>query len=158
MRGSRFLGVATLVAIALSTTGCARLAGQFKPAPKVVVLAPKMASVEATLVGSALATGRPESLPLWPGSKIAASAKTATPQGASWTSRFTTADDYETVIKGFVVGLKKAGWSADLSDMSVDAAKTALLSAGNSSADALFTITRSAESSVTTIDVVVTPK
>jgi len=158
MRGMRFLTVAVLAAVCLTATGCSTLTEKFKPAPKVVVLKARVASTDATLTGETLAPGRPRSLPLWPGSKVESSTQAQTPQGKSWTSAFTTTDDYEAVVKGFAVGLKDAGWSSEVADISTDTEKSSLLTASGESADALFTITRSTDSSSTRIDVVVTPK
>ena len=158
MRGLRILGVAALVALCLTATGCAKLAEKFKPAPGVVVIAAKVASVDATLTGGPLAPYRPASLPLWPGSHIETSSQTQTPQGKSWNSSFSTTDDYDAVVKGFAVGLENAGWTSEASDLSADTQKGTLLTASDKTEDALFTIGRSTDSSITTIDVVVTPK
>jgi len=158
MRGLRVLGAMTLVALCISATGCAKLQERFKPAPKVVVIAPRVASEEATLAGPKLAPYRPPSVVVWPGSTVIRSANAQTPQGKSWTANFTTPDDYEAVVKGFAVALKKAGWTAEVADMSTATEKSSLLSAARDNADALYTFTRSTDSSVTVIDLVVTPK
>lgn len=158
MHGLRLLGVAALVALVLSTTGCGRLKAQFTPPPKVVTLAPPVASVEATLTGEQLVEGRPESLPLWPGSVVTTSSTTRAPTGISWNAGFTTDDDFDAVVKGFAVGLEKSGWTSEATDASTDTEKITLLAASAKKFDALFTFTKSTDSSTTEMNVVVTPK
>lgn len=158
MRVLRVTGVLLVAALAVSTTGCDTLADRFKPAPKVVTVEAKVASLDATTTGRPLASGRPEGLPLWPGSTVVVSAQTATPQGRSWTAAFTTEDEFEDVVKGYAVGLQNAGWTAEVTDASVGEEQTSLVSATGRSGDALVTVARSADTSRTNIDVVVTPK
>ena len=158
MRGMRLLGVAALVAVCFSATGCIALKERFTPPPTVITLAPPVASVEATLTGEYLVEGRPESLPLWPGSTVTTSSTTRAPTGISWNATFTTADDFDAVVKGFAVGLEKSGWTSEATDASTDTEKITLLSATAKKFDALFTLTRSTDSSTTEIGVVVTPK
>jgi len=158
MRGLRLLGVAVLVAVVLSTAGCGTLKEKFMPPPKVVTLAPLVASVEATLTGEQLAKGRPGSLPLWPGSTVTTSSTTRAPTGTSWNATFTTADDFDAVVKGFAVGLEKSGWTAEATDASTETEKVAMLAASAKKFDALFTLTKSTDSSTTEMTVVVTPR
>ena len=158
MRGLRVLGVMLIVAVAVSAAGCARVADSLKPRPNVVVIEATVASVDATISGGTLAPGRPSSTPLWPGSRLVSSAQTQTPQGKSWTASFTTSDEFDDVVKGLAVGLENAGWTTEVADASVGGEQTSLLSAATSSTDALFTVARSADASVTSIDVVITPK
>lgn len=158
MRGLRLIGAAALVAVALSTTGCGRLKETFTPPPKVVTVAPVVASVEATLTGEQLVEGRPESLPLWPGSTVITSGTTRAPTGISWNAEFTTLDDIDAVVKGFAVGLEKSGWSPEVTDASIDTEKVVLLAASAKKYDALFTFSKSTDSSTTEMNVVVTPK
>lgn len=158
MRVLRVLGVMVCATLAVSAVGCANLTESFKPTPKVVTIEATVASVDATMSGVPLAEGRPENLPLWPGSKVETSTQTRTPQGRSWSATFITADDFDAVVKGLAVGLKDAGWAAEATDASAGAERTALLSASDDAAEALLTVTHSAESSDTSIDIVVTPK
>lgn len=158
MRGLRLLGIAALVILALSAAGCGRLKATFSPPPKVVTLAPPVASVEATLSGEPLAEGRPSGLPLWPGSTVTTSSTTTAPTGVSWNATFTTKDDIDAVVKGFAVGLEKAGWSAEVTDASTGTEKGTLLVASAKKADAVFTFTKSKNSSTTEFTVVVTPR
>jgi len=158
MRALRLLGVATLVAVVLSTAGCGKLKEKFTPPPTVVTLAPPVASVEATLTGEQLVEGRPESLPLWPGSTVIESSTTRAPTGISWNAAFTTQDDFDAVVKGFAVGLEKSGWTSEATDASTDADKITLLAASTKKFDAVFTFSKSTDSSTTEMNVVVTPK
>jgi len=158
MRVLRVTGVLLIAALAMSVTGCDTLTEKFKPEPTVVTIEAKVASTEATLTGEVLAPGRPDSLPLWPGSTVIVSKQAQTPQGKSWTASFSTEDPFDDVVKGLAVGLEESGWSAEVADATVGADQTSLLSASGPSAEALFTVARSADSSATAIDVVVTPK
>ena len=152
------MGVVAIATLAVSVVGCAPIAESLRPSPKVIAVDAPVARVDVELSGEQLAPGRPPSLPLWPGSTVVASAETPTPQGKSWTATLVTTDDFDDVVAGLAAGLKDAGWTAEVSDASVSAQQMTLLSAAGSSADALFTVDRSAEASVTSIDVVVTPK
>ena len=158
MRGLRLLGVAALVALVVSTAGCGKLKEKFTPAPTVVTLAPLVASVDATLTGVQLVEGRPEALPLWPGSTVTTSSTTRAPTGISWNAGFVTEDDFDAVVKGFAVGLEKSGWTSEATDASTDTEKVAILAAAVKKFDALFTFTKSTDSSTTEMNVVVTPK
>ena len=158
MRGLRLIGVATLVAVVLSTAGCGTLKEKFSPPPTVVTLAPLVASVEATLTGEQLVEGRPASLPLWPGSTVTTSSTTRAPTGTSWNATFTTDDDFDAVVKGFAVGLEKSGWIPEATDASTDSEQVALLAASAKKFDTLLTLTKSTDSSTTEVSVVVTPK
>ena len=158
MRGLRLVCAAALVAVSLSAVGCGTLKEKFTPAPEVVTLAPQVASVEATLAGEQLVEGRPESLPLWPGSTVTTSSTTRAPTGISWNATFTTDDEFDAVVKGFGVGLEKSGWTTEATDASTDTEKVAILAATVKQFDALFTLTRSTDTSTTQVSVVVTPK
>jgi len=158
MRGLRLLGVAALVALVLSTAGCGKLKEKFTPPPTVVTLAPPVASVEATLTGEDLVDGRPESLPLWPGSTVTTSSTTRAPTGVSWNAGFTIDDDFDAVVKGFAVGLEKSGWTAEATDASTETEQVTILAASAKKFDALFTFTKSTDASTTEMNVVVTPK
>lgn len=158
MRVLQVTGVLLVAVLAVSMTGCETLADTFKPAPKIVTVDAKVASLDATMTGQPLVSGRPESLPLWPGATVVVSSQTATPQGRSWTAGFTTEDAFEDVVKGYAVGLKDAGWTAEVTDASVGDSLTSLVSAIGPSGDALVTVASSADTSFTSIDVVVTPK
>lgn len=155
MRGMRVPVVMMMVALVVSTAGCARVTESFKPQPKVVTIEATVAIVGADINGGTLASGRPANLPLWPGSRLVTSSQTP---GESWSADFTAADEFDAVVQGLVAGLKEAGWTAEVTDASSGAERASVLSASDSSADALFTVARSPDATLTSIDVVVVPK
>ena len=152
------MGVVAIATLAISVVGCAPITQSLRPRPKVIAVDAPVARVDVELKGEQLAPGRPPSLPLWPGSTVVVSAETPTPQGKSWTATLVTPDDFDDVVAGLAAGLEDAGWTAEVSDASDGGQLMTLLSAVGASAEALFTVDRSAEASVTSIDIVVTPK
>jgi hypothetical protein len=157
---ARNLMLVPALALALLGSGCSAMKSTidaaFAPAPKVVTQEATVAVASAVVSGTPVA-GFPDTLPLWPGSALAKSTVTKTPQGKSYSASFTTSDPYGDVIAGMGVGLKNAGFTAAATDGSSGQLKASILMVSNDQLEGIITISKSPKKPVT-MDYVVTPK
>jgi len=156
----RYMTVAAVAVVAsLALSGCSvksTLDAKLTPKPTTVTVEATVAAVSAPIDGT-LAQGFPDTVPMWPGARVAKSKTTKTPQGTSYSAIMTTADPYADVFAGVGAGLKQAGWKVEASDAGTPELPASILMISNGDAEGIVTITQSPKKPVS-IQYVITPK
>ncbi|NTU71295.1 MAG: hypothetical protein HGB10_05705 [Coriobacteriia bacterium] len=148
-----------LLAGAVVVSGCSvkqSIDEKLAPEPTQVTVEATVAAVGAPIDGT-LKPGFPDTLPMWPGAKVAAGKTTKTPQGKSYSATLTTTDPYADVLAGVGEGLKRAGWTVEAMDVGTPEQQATILSASSDSADGIITVSQLPKKPVR-IEYVITPK
>lgn len=158
VRIMRVAAVALAASIALS--GCAvksKLDATLAPKPATVTVEATVAVVGASIEGT-LATGFPDSLPMWPGAKVTRSKMTRTRRGtSSYSASLIAMDPFLDVVAGQGEGFKRAGWKVEATDASSASQKVSILMVSKPGMEGIVTVSQTATRPVD-IEYVVTPK
>jgi hypothetical protein len=141
MRYRSILIVVLLAAFSLMATGCDSITKMLNPPPVVthVKVEAKVGKPGVALRGT-LKPGAPVGLPLWEGAGVTRNAVTKSRAGVAWSATLTTADPYDDVAKGMVVGFQRAKWQVELQDVTSTEGSTTVLTVASGSATGIVTI------------------
>lgn len=106
MRLGKLLLLVVVLASALVASGCKQTKALLTPEP-IVVTKEATVAVPAAAVEGELPADAPESIPLWPGSKIISAESTG---DATFTMMLGANEVFEDVVSGMSVGFERAGW------------------------------------------------